>query len=637
MRQNVLNELQKTVSLFGRLSKIIMPPPKLTISQWSERYRVISSEEASAPGPWRCDFVPYTVGMMDAISDPMVEKVVIMTGAQMGKTSVLLNTIGYHIHLDAAPVMVVMPTVTMGESFSTKRLSPMIRDSPVLKQIMPDEKSRSSQNTILEKAWQGGYIVIAGGNSTASLKSRPVRILLYDELDEIKNDLNDQGDPVRLAEVRTTGFPNRKIVHTSTPTVKGQSRIEISYNESTQGKWCHCCPDCSEYSQFIWRRLNFELVKVQCPYCEKYFSRREWEAAGEGKWIEDNPGHAVKGFSVNALDAGTLTWEQLITEWLEAERLTKRGDYSQLKTFLNVRACELWEERGEVVESHFLQSRREYYGDGVDLPDGVCVLTMGVDTQDNRICYEIVGWGLGFESWGIEYAEIFGDPRRGEVWNQLDIVLSRTFSYKNGKRLQVLRAGIDTGGHMTMQVYSYCKARQSRGVYALKGQGGERLPLTRPSKDYREKGLFIVGIDGVKADTLSWLKIEQPGDGYCHFPKQSDDIASNGYDANYFEMLTAEKRVFEQVKGGFGKYVWKKAPGARNEAFDCRNYARAALRIMSTQDEALLKRIHLAEPWHPSKAPKTPQPEILPVPRMAVRPKARVNRNRVAAEAAVTL
>jgi phage terminase large subunit GpA-like protein len=222
---------------------------------------------------------------------------------------------------------------------------------------------------------------------------------------------------------------------------------------------------------------------------------------------------------------------------------------------------------------------------------------MGVDVQDNRLAYEVVGWGLGFESWGIEYAELFGDPRREDVWKRVDELLARAWSYGNGKRIRISRVAVDTGGHMTPSVYAYCKARQSRGVYPIKGQGGDKLPLTRPSKESREKGLFLVGVDGIKADILSWLKIGQPGDGYCHFPKDNDDIPIRGYDATYFEMLTAEKRVFVQNKKGFGVYEWHKAAGARNESFDCRVYARAALRIMSPKDDIMLKRVYMAEPW----------------------------------------
>jgi phage terminase large subunit GpA-like protein len=330
-----------------------------------------------------------------------------------------------------------------------------------------------------------------------------------------------------------------------------------------------------------------------CPYCDDFFSRREWEEGG-GKWIAENPEHIVRGFHVNALDS-QMTWETLISKWFEAQRLAKKGDFTKLKTFINTVLAEEWEVRGEVLESHALEARREVYD--AELPDGVCVLTMGVDVQDNRIAYEVIGWGLGFESWGIEYSEIFGDPRLGEIWNRLNDLLSRTWSYKNGNRIRISRVSIDTGGHYTTEVYNYCRAKYSRGIYPIKGQGGDKLPLIRPSQKAREKGLFIVGVDSIKYDWMSWLKVGEPGDKYCHFPKDKDGIPARGYDATYFQMLTAEKRVVVQNKKGFTAYEWHKDAGARNESFDCRVYARAALRIMSSNDELLLKKIHLKAPW----------------------------------------
>jgi phage terminase large subunit GpA-like protein len=352
-------------------------------------------------------------------------------------------------------------------------------------------------------------------------------------------------------------------------------------------------------------------------------------------WIAENPEARIVGYHINALDHPSITWNDLVEEFIEANAKAGKGDFSLLITFVNSRLAESWELRGEVVESHALEARREVYH--AELPDGVCVLTMGVDVQDNRLAYEVVGWGVGYESWGIECAELFGDPRLPDVWNRIDDLLARAWSYGNGKRIQIKRVAVDTGGHMTPEVYRYCKNREMRGVYPIKGQGGDKLPLTRPasSRNSREKGLFIVGVDGVKADLISWLKVGNPGNGYCHFPKDKDGIPVNGYDANYFEMLTAEKRIPRQDKKGFTRYEWIKPAGARNESFDCRVYARAALRIMSSQDSIMLKRMYLAEPWAGQAVEsKTGEKDIIPVPRK--NPK-KVSRNQRARERGIEL
>jgi phage terminase large subunit GpA-like protein len=577
-----------------RLIAILTPPPDKTILDWAIEDRIVSGEEASAPGPWYSDGVPYLDGIMLAISDTRTEKVVVKCAAQMGKTNAaVLNPLGYYITYDPCPIMIVQPTIQMAQSFSLKRINPMLKDTPGLRKKIAFDKTKSSENKILEKSFPGGYVVISGANSAPSLKSRPIRILLIDEIDEMPEDLAGQGDPIELATVRTNAFPDRKIVLTSTPTIKGHSKIETAYDDSTREKWMHKCPQCGEWSQFIWTRLNFATIKMGCPYCDGFFSRREWEEGG-GKWIAENPEHVVRGFHVNALDS-QMTWETLISKWVEADRLAKKGDFTKLKTFINTVLAEEWEMRGEVLESHAMESRREVYD--AELPDGVCVLTMGVDTQDNRLAYEVVGWGIGYESWGIEYGEIFGDPRLGDIWNRLNDLLSRTWSYKNGKRIRISRIAVDTGGHYTTEVYNYCRAKASRGVYPIKGQGGDKLPLVRPSDKAREKGLFMVGVDIIKFDWMSWLRVGEHGDKYCHFPKDKDGIPVRGYDTTYFQMLTAEKRIVVKNKKGFTAYEWHKDAGARNESFDCRVYARAALKIMSSNDDLLLKKIHLTAPW----------------------------------------
>jgi len=590
---------KKSYSLARRFQSLLKPPPKKTVNDWADEERVVSGEETSAPGDWHSDRVPYLVEIQEAISDIRIEKIIMMMAAQMGKTNVLLNAIGYYMTYDPCPIMVVQPTIAMAEAFSGKRLTPMIRDTPVLRNIIPLEKTRSSDNKILEKSFKGGYCVMAGANSAASLKSRPVRIVFFDEQDEAPKNLEGQGDPVELAIARTNGFPNRKIIQASTPTTKNRSGIAEAYNDSTRERWSHKCPKCGEWSQFNWDRLDFETMKMSCPYCKGLYTRREWVAGG-GMWVAENPDHKVRGFHVNALDS-QLSWEKLVEKWIEATKLSQKGDHRKLITFINTILAQEWEERGESIESHALEKHREVYN--AELPDGVCVLTMGVDVQDNRLAYEVVGWGLGHESWGIEYAELFGDPKQPEVWKGIDLLLAKAWSYANGKRLQIIRTAVDIGGHRTNQVYSYCGARQARGVYPVKGDTGDRLPLTRPSKTKRDENLFMVGVDGIKSDIMSWLRVGQHGDGYCHFPKDKDDIPVNGYDTSYFEMLTAEKKVAVQKKTGHTVYEWHKAAGARNEALDCRVYARAALNILSRHEDQLLEREFLKVPWAESNAP----------------------------------
>lgn len=591
-----------TLSLARKLCALLKPPPDITLSKWADGYRRLSTEGSAEPGQWRTSRAPYQKGIMDAISDRETERVVIMSCSQIGKTdAAILNPIGYYMDYDPAPIMVVQPTIAMGETFSKERLAPMLRDTPALQGKVGSVRSRTGENTILEKSFPGGYIVIAGANSAASLASRPVRVLLFDEVDRAPESAGTEGDPVELAMVRTTTFWQRKIVLTSTPTIKGSSRIEQLYQDSTQEQWCLPCPSCGEKQPLEWPRLNFETLELACRECGCLHSRQEW-LSREGEWIARQAEHKVRGFHLNALVSPWSKWGDLVDEWRKAAQLAERGDPEKLKVFINTKLGETWEDRGEKVDGHSLLSRREpYYA---QIPDGVCVLTLGVDVQDDRLAYEVVGHGLDGESWGIEYGELWGDPRqsRSDVWTQLDSVWAKRRCYGSGQSLSICAACVDSGGHAVDAVYAYCKARENRRIWAIKGEGGEGKPFTekwRRTKRNRNL-LFILGVNAGKDAIMAKLRVQRPGPGYCHFPRAEDGGALQGYGEHYFEGLTSEKKTAVRGRNGFVKYEWVKNPGARNEPLDCRNYANAALEIYKPN----LPAIHQSEPWNTSPPPK---------------------------------
>ncbi|WP_075858050.1 phage terminase large subunit family protein [Carboxydothermus pertinax] len=570
------NELYR---LFRECAKVVSPPPDLTVSQWADLYRRLSPESSAEPGQWRTDRAPYQREIMDAVNDPLVETVVVMTSAQVGKTEILLNIIGYHIDYDPAPIMVILPTLVMAQSFSKDRLAPMLRDSPALQGKVADARSRDSGNTVLHKTFPGGHITIVGANSPSSLASRPIRILLADEVDRFPASAGTEGDPLTLAEKRTTTFWNRKKVYVSTPTIKGVSRIEAAFLGSSQEEWCLPCPTCGEYQPLTWAQIRFEDATMECIKCGARHGEFEWKA-GQGKWIAKEHNPRIRGFHLNELASPWKRWTKIIEEFLEA----KRGGPEQLKAWVNTTLGETWEEEGEGVETHDLMKRRETYD--CEVPEGVLLLTAGVDVQDDRLEVEVVGWGVGKESWGIEYRAIYGDPGQQAVWQQLDEFLNRTWKYVDGTAIGIACACIDSGGHFTQQVYDFCKPREHRRIFAIKGQGGAGLPLVgRATRNNRKRVLlFPVGVDTGKELIMSRLKVEEEGPGYCHFPREPE----KGYDQAYFDGLTSEKRVLRYHKGR-PRFEWIKRPGTRNEPLDCRNYATAALEILNPNLEALAK------------------------------------------------
>lgn len=573
---------KKTLRLFSNIVKIVAPPPKLTVSEWADTYRKLSPESSAEPGQWRTERAPYQREIMDAVNDSEVETVVIVASSQVGKTEIELNIMGYFADYDPSPMMVLLPTVDLAKSFSKKRLATMIRDTPALSKKISDSKSRDSDNTILEKGFPGGYIVLVGANSPTNLSSRPIRVLLADEVDRFPFSAGNEGDPLSLAEKRTKTFWNKKKIYVSTPTEKETSRIELEYESTSREEWCLPCPMCGRYQPLAWGQLRFEDVTMECKYCRERFSEYEWKAQ-EGKWIAESPEiTSRRGFHLNALASPWERWENIIKEFRDAKKKGKE----MLKVFVNTYLGESWEDQdGEMADEESLLKRREAYN--AEVPEDVLVLTAGVDVQDDRLEIEVVGWGLNSTSWGIEYRQIIGDPTLDRVWQDLDAYLMKEFHYADGKRIIISCCCVDSG-YLASEVYKFCKPREYRRIFAIKGKGGDGLPfIGKVSRNNREKAaLFPLGVDTGKGIIISRLKVQFPDKpGYCHFPIEQE----KGYDEYYFKGLTSERRVFKYSKGQ-RKQVWVKKSGTRNEALDLRNYASAAVEILNPNYELLIKR-----------------------------------------------
>lgn len=561
--------MMKTVAM--QALKTAAPPPDLTISEWADEYRRLSPEASAEAGKWSTSRAEYQRGMMDAISDPRIEQVVLMTSAQIGKTEIINNICGYHVHQDAAPMLVVQPTLEMAKSWSQERFAPMIRDSDVLANIIGDPRSRDSGNTILHKVFRGGHISIAGANSPSGLASRPIRVVLCDEVDRYPLSAGTEGDPVELAKKRSTTFWNRKIIMVSTPTEKGASRIEKAFAESDQRYFHVPCPDCKSEQVLKWENVRWEnsdpsTAHYCCFECGSIWDdAKRYNAVKNGKWVATHPSSSVAGFHLSALYSPWTSLAQGVQDFINA-----KGDPMRLKAWVNLYLGETWEEQGERIDEYDLFQRKEYYEDNV--PEGVLVLCAGVDVQDDRVAYEILGVGKGEETWSIAYDEIYGDPSSAELWSLLDEVLCQTFVHPKRGEMMVRASCIDSGGHYTQQVYNYVRRRTGRRIFAIKGVGGEGKPIIgKPSKNNIGKiNLFPVGTDTAKELIFARLKITEEGAGYCHFPiERSED---------YFRMLTSEKKVTRYFKGR-PRREWVKVR-QRNEALDCRVYALAALQLM---------------------------------------------------------
>ncbi len=566
----------------------LRPEQPLTVSEWSDRYRKLSSKASAEPGPWRTSRTPYLREPMDCLSSSSpIQRVVMMFAAQTGKTEAGSNWLGYVIDHAPGPMLCVQPTVEMAKRLSKQRLESMITDTPCLAAKIAPARARDSGNTMFSKEFSGGIMLLTGANSATGLRSAPCRYLFADEVDAFPSDVDGEGDPVALAERRTTTFARRKILLTSTPTVKDFSRIEAEYLRSDQRRFYVPCPSCGGMQWLQWPRLKWDAkrpgdVRYQCEHCGERFEENHKPAMlAAGEWRATAPSDGrTAGFQLSGLYSplGWCSWEQLVDDFLRA-----KSDAPALKAFVNTRLAETWEEDyAAAVSADGLMTKRLAYESGT-CPDGVVLLTCGVDVQDNRLAVSVWGWGEGETGWLIWHQELMGDPTQVEVWGQLDQVLVTEWTTAAGNALKVSQVAVDSGGHCTHEVYRYVRDRVRQNVVAIKGSSRRNSPAVgKGSKvDVSWQGrvlkrgvtLYQLGTDTIKTTLFGRLRHNEAGGvGTLHFGMAADE--------EYFRQLTSERQALRYHRG-FPIREWVKKAGDRNEALDCVVYAYAAMLLFS--------------------------------------------------------
>lgn len=555
--------------------------------------------ESAEPGKWKTSRVPYTREVMDAFTQDNVHRVIIKSSSQVGKTECLLNVIGRYAHLDPCSIMMIQPTLELAQDFSKSRLTAMIDDTKVLTPLFYGKggraKSRDANQTILSKYFMGGRIVLTGANSPANLASRPIRLLLCDEVDRFPQSAGGaskgEGDPVGLAARRTTTYWNYKIGMFSTPTIEGISRIDAEYLLGTQEEWQHKCPNCDEYHALDYRQMQVDYtqnkddkgkqaiiinsVKWRCPDCGFEFDELTIKNAPQ-KYVAQNPDalkNGIRSFWLNGFSSPWLTWGKIMGEWLEA-----RGNAEREQVVYNTLFGLSYALRGEYDDENVFLTRREDY-DG-ELPSGVLLLTAAVDVQANRLEYEVVGWGEGCERWGILRGIIRGEPTQFATWQELDDLLDRTYHFSNGTPMKVARTFIDSG-YATAQVYQYCHAAMKKGRFPIKGKAGMGLPLLYKYGNPKQTNvlLTILGVDNGKQEVMSNLGINDPKSPcYMHFPRDDEYLGKRGYDSVYFKQLISEHKVVRKSLGIVYEAWEPISRDTRNESLDLAVYNLACVK-----------------------------------------------------------
>ncbi|OPB30039.1 phage terminase large subunit family protein [Bartonella sp. WD12.1] len=578
-------------------SQACQPDPPYTVSQWADKNRYLSTVASAEPGLWRTKRTPYLREIMDNLSSYVpVEKTVVMKGAQIDMSEAGLNFCGYAIHHSPGPVLYVMPTVEMAKKVSKTRLDPMIKASPALSERISPARARDSGNTMFSKEFDGGVLMLTGANSAAGLRSMPIRYLVLDEVDGYPLNVDGEGDPVNLAEARTATFIQRKIFKLSTPTHRDTSRIAKDFVLGDQRYYNVPCDGCGTLQPIVWSQIKWpkgapEQAVFVCAHCgHEHAEHRKEDLLSEERgacWIptQEPIRPRLRSYHISALYSPWMTWGECALKFLES-----KDDPALLQTFVNIILGEPWEDKsGEVIDPDSLYAQREDYPLA---PAKAVLLTAGIDVQNDRLELEVVGWGRGEESWNIDYQVLPGDPSSLDVWDQLDEYLQKRWphpGFKDG--IKIAAACIDTGGNHTQDVYNYVRPREGKRIWGIKGHAGSR-PVwpRRPSKNNKGQiNLYIVGVDSAKDTITRRFKKSGPeasGAGATHFHKNLD--------REYFEQLTAEKKVIKYFKG-HQRIEWHKSETARNEALDCRVYAYAALQGLILAGLNLNKEVDILE------------------------------------------
>lgn len=614
----------------------LRPKPRLTVSEWADRNRRLSLKSSSEPGPWRTARVPFAREIMDALSasDP-AEEVIFVASTQVTKTEIGLNFLGYAIDYSPGPALVVLPTIEIGQLWSKQRLAPAIEASPALREKVGPERSRDGGNTVMMKEFPDGVLRIGGANSPPSLSSMPVKYLVCDEVDRYPRDVGasqeggGEGDPVDLAEARTTSFARRKIYKASSPTIQSLSRIWKDWLRSSQGEYHVPCPHCGELQVLARENLQYDPARPEetaafaCVHCGALVteSAKSWmlDPANGARWIHRFPERAkVRGFHLSAwytpLGLGK-SWGAWARRWEEVKL-----DPTRRKTFINTVDGLTFEDPTEKLDWEVIRARAGGY-QLREIPAGCLMLTAGVDVQKRYLAVQVVGWGREMAAWIIDWVEIPGDPTQSAVWEALDAYLEQPLTNRWGQSMRIEACGVDAGNWQD-DVLRFTRPRRQRRVFALKGiEGAGKTVLTtstRPDKNRRGRtsktsaDLWMVATFTAKEWIFHRLQDDAqrpPHEQLTHFPE--------GLPEEYYTQLTAE--IWDPHKR---KWVKQQA---RNEALDTFDYAFAAahypglrLHLMREADWTRLEAIRqpvtrdlfaLAAPETAAPVQTSPQPE----------------------------
>ena len=567
-------------------------PVPMRLSEWSERHFYLSTESSYVEGPWRC--LSYQRELMDLISNDDVREIWVLKGARVGYTKMVMAASQYLASHKRRNGVIFQPPGADRDEFVKTEIEPAIRDNPELVRIFPAFEKKSKHNTLALKQFIGAALHLRGGKAAKNYRRLTVDYVILDELDGFDNNIEGEGPPHQLAARRTQTANFPKVVLGSTPHTKGLSMIEDGEARcDIRLRWHMPCPSCDHMQELRWGGKDVQggikwdgdsipeamsSASYECESCGHRMTHNEYSklAAKSGMWMNEDQtiwleagrfhdesgplDHQPRtvGVKVWAGMNELLPWSEIVREWL-----TVKSDRKLLQGFVNLTLAEAWEEDGIEQLDHQImhQTRRESYD--WEVPDGVNVITLGIDNQDDRFEFGWVGWGADEEAWNLKYQILQGDLAQPTVWGQLEkAIRETTFRKRDGSIMRTQLAVIDHGGHYSKDVVKLSKRMGALFVMPAKGLSVYGRPVVTIPRKRNEKGVYLlqVGTDTVKNLVHQRLHIEDHGPGFIHWPR------IDCFDEEYFKQFTAEKRI-PKWTGGVKRYVWD-AEKRRNEPWD---------------------------------------------------------------------
>jgi phage terminase large subunit GpA-like protein len=437
---------------------VLEPPPPADFNAWAVA-NVSFGNESSIPGPYNPALFPFFARPLEVLGpDHPCREAVISKSAQLGGTVLAQIFTAAAMDLDPGPFLYTHPTEDNAVRWAKTKWKPMLRhinrarEVEGLRPLLGTDRSRSGDQALLyqERADGRGSLIISGANSAASLSMISVSRQVQDDLAKWRN--NEAGDPETQADSRSKAFSGAKILKIGTPLIEGECRVTASFRRSTQEYFHVPCPHCAFQQPLEWENMLATLdedrpenAHFTCIACaEPILQHHRARIVGQGRWVASNPNASAIGFHLWSAYSPLETWANIARAWLAA-----RGDPESQQTFFNDTLGQAYRKAGEAPPWQELRARSEQGYDLGIIPPGALLTTLGVDSQGDRVEWQLVGWGRARRRWIIDHGVIEGNITTEACRAELSALLDRTWpTWQRRRRAALLQGSLLGAGRV---------------------------------------------------------------------------------------------------------------------------------------------------------------------------------------------